>query len=158
MYFIGILLLCWFSERLLFGRANTRLSCGRACSSCPPNGSRVERIFNSFAKPKQQQLATPRGWQERAIRRNGEFMRTHFKPSEHLAVGGINLDHVEFGVQRHSLWMRADVQVACLAEGHVVKLTSVLPLTEKLPLWVKPLEAAVLTVGNINISLRTNSY
>src|SRR5712692_9784126 len=40
MYFIGILLLCWFSERLLFGRANTRLSCGRAYFSCPPNGSR----------------------------------------------------------------------------------------------------------------------
>jgi hypothetical protein len=57
-----------------------------------PRSSYWEGIFNSFAKPKQQQLAAPRSWQESAIRRNGEFMRTHFEPSKHLAVGWINLD------------------------------------------------------------------
>jgi hypothetical protein len=111
-----------------------------------------KRIFNSLAKPKQQQLATPRSWQESAIGRNGEFVRPDFEPSKHLAVGWIDLDHVEFRVQRHSLWMRADVQFTRLAEGHVVKLTAKLPLAKELPLRVKPVEAAVLAVGNIKDS------
>jgi hypothetical protein len=49
-----------------------RISHYRIVSSIlPPDLHTWKGIFNSLAKSKQQQLATPRSWQESAIGRNG---------------------------------------------------------------------------------------
>src|SRR6266851_5557731 len=53
--------------------------------------------------------------------------------------------------------MRRSVKFALLTERDGVKLPSIFPFTQELPALVKPLQAAVLTVGDIEIALWTNS-
>jgi hypothetical protein len=119
--------------------------------------SRAGPVFRSVAQPKHQQLAAQRRRQERAIGGNGEFVRAHIQASQHRAAGRVDVEHGECRVPRHPLQMRADVEFAGWAERHGEELTVVGPLPETLPLGVEPLQPAVLTVSNIDMSLRTNS-
>ena len=80
-------------------------------------------------------------------------MRPGLLLSQDLSRSEIDLDYIRLAVRGSIFRMQHRIELPSLAKRQRMKLSTVVPLTQILSALIKPLHAAILAIGNVQVSI-----